>query len=65
MILGIQLLPLLMNMIFEHQNLKYQIMLHVLKPISSLWLPRTGTILDVIYKMRIMIICTYSDIKIQ
>lgn len=49
MILGIQLVPLLMCMIFKHQNLKYQIMLHVLKTISSLWLPRTSAILDIAY----------------
>lgn len=64
MTLDIQFVPLLMYMIFKHQNLKCWIMLHVLKNISSRWLPRTITVLDIIYKMRIMIICIYLDIKI-
>lgn len=49
MTLGIYLVPLLMHMIFKHQNLKYQIMLHVLENVSSLWLPRMRTILGITY----------------
>lgn len=47
--LGIKLVSLIIYMVFIYPNLKYHIKLHVLKTISSLWLPRTNTILDIVY----------------
>lgn len=64
MVPGIQLIPLL-YVIFKHQNLKYQIMLHDSKTISYFGYP--GPVLFRYYlfnKIRIVIKCAYSDIKI-
>lgn len=56
MIRGIQLVPLLTCMIFKHQNLKYQIMLHVLKTFHPFGYPEPALFKTLlIYKVRIMI----------